>query len=312
MTELASNVSTVVGHQGLKIVIETFDGDPNELRPLVLMLHGGGQNRHAWSNSAKSLQRSGHTVVTVDSRGHGDSEWDPTGNYDTDDFTHDLLALRSHISPDRRVVAIGASMGGMSLLNAHRLGSPALWAGVVLVDVTPRMEIEGALRVVTFMSAHADGFASLEQASVTLASYNPHRAKPKSLDGLRKVLRERDDGRFVWLWDPAFITSKADAMAANPGSSEQRFEQIAIQLLEGARRITAPTLLIRGAMSDLVSPETVKEFLTATPHATSVDVSNTGHMLAGDDNDAFTLAVKTFLNDMTQGETPASGEESNT
>jgi pimeloyl-ACP methyl ester carboxylesterase len=70
---------------------------------------------------------------------------------------------------------------------------------------------------------------------------------------------------------------------------------MADQLLDGARRITAPTLLVRGAMSDLVSPDTVNEFLTAVPHADAVDVSNTGHMVAGDDNDAFTTAVLAFL-----------------
>ena len=66
------------------------------------------------------------------------------------------------------------------------------------------------------------------------------------------------------------------------------------------RRITAPTLLVRGAMSDLVSPDTVDEFLTAVPHATAVDVSNTGHMVAGDDNDAFTTAVLAFLDRIPQ------------
>jgi hypothetical protein len=97
------------------------------------------------------------------------SDWDPTGTYETDDFTHNLLAVHSQVSRGRPVVAIGASMGGRDILNAHRLGSPALWAGVVLVDVTPLLEIEGALRVVAFMGAQADGFASLKEASATLA-----------------------------------------------------------------------------------------------------------------------------------------------
>ena len=84
-------------------------------------------------------------------------------------------------------------------------------------------------------------------------------------------------------------------MHADPANSAHRFQQMADQLLDGARRITAPALLVRGAMSDLVSPDTVDEFLTAVPHAEAVDVSNTGHMVAGDDNDAFTTAVLAFL-----------------
>ncbi|MFN3254394.1 MAG: alpha/beta fold hydrolase [Ilumatobacter sp.] len=84
------------------------------------MLHGGGQNRHAWTNTATSLSDHGNTVVTIDTRGHGDSEWDPSGNYETDDLTHDLLAIHTQMSRGRPVVAVGASMGGMTILNAHR------------------------------------------------------------------------------------------------------------------------------------------------------------------------------------------------
>lgn len=112
------------------------------------------------------------------------------------------------------------------------------------------------------------------------------------------MLRRRDDDRYVWRWDPAFITSKTDAMQEHPNSRAHRYELVATQLLEGAARITAPTLLVRGAMSDLVSPDTVEEFLATVPHATAVDVSNTGHMVAGDDNDAFTAAVLDFLDEL--------------
>ena len=67
----------------------------------------------------------------------------------------------------------------------------------MLVDVTPRMEIAGAQRVVAFMAAHPDGFTSLQEASDVIAAYNPHRPRPANLDGLLKVLRQRDDGRYV-------------------------------------------------------------------------------------------------------------------
>lgn len=290
-----TSVRTLRGYESITIVAEVFDGDPDNQRPAVFMLHGGGQNRHAWTNTARSLSDHGNTVVTIDTRGHGDSQWDPSGNYETDDLTHDLLAVHTQMSRGRPVVAVGASMGGMTILNAHRHAPPDLWAGVVLVDVTPRMEIAGAQRVVAFMAAHPDGFSSLQEASDVIAAYNPHRPRPTNLDGLLKVLRQRDDDRFVWRWDPAFITSKTDAMKQHPNGSADRYEQIATQLLEGAARITAPTLLVRGAMSDLVSPDTVEEFLATVPHATAVDVSDTGHMVAGDDNDAFTNAVLNFL-----------------
>ena len=290
-----TTVRSLVGHQSVRLVAEVYDGDIGGGCPVVFMLHGGGQNRHAWTHTASALQRGGYTVVTIDARGHGDSDWDPTGVYETDDLTHDLIAIHEQMSRGRPVVAVGASLGGMTILNAHRHAPPDLWAGVVLVDVTPRMEIAGAKRVVEFMAAHPDGFVSLQEASDVIAAYNPHRPQPEKLDGLVKVLRQRDDGRYVWRWDPAFVISKADAMNNDAGGSGHRINTIATQLLDGASRITAPTLLIRGAMSDLVSPETVEEFLATVPHATAVDVSNTGHMVAGDDNDAFTNAITNFL-----------------
>lgn len=278
---------------GVTLAVDVYRNDTD--RAVVLLLHGGGQNRHAWTATARALHRAGHSVVAYDARGHGDSDWDPAGRYAIDDLALDLLHVREQFAEDRPVVAVGASMGGMTILVTHRIAPAALWAGVVLVDVTPRMEIEGARRVVGFMVAHPDGFASLDEAADVIAAYNPHRPRPDRLDGLTKVLRQRHDRRWVWRWDPAFITNKLDVTNADTGDNLARFELITDAMLDGARRITAPALLVRGALSDIVSADTVAEFISAVPHAETVDVSGTGHMVAGDDNDAFTTAVLDFL-----------------
>lgn len=284
----------IVTSDGITLAVDIYPhADPD--RPTVLLLHGGGQNRHAWATSAERLHAHGHPVVVYDTRGHGDSDWDPTGEYEMEQLAHDLFAIRDRFDELGDPVVVGASMGGMTILAAHRLAPPDLWGGVVLVDVTPRMEPDGARRIVGFMAAHPDGFASLADASDVIAAYNPHRPRPDNLDGLRKVLRRRDDGRWIWRWDPAFITSKLDALDGDSDAASRRYDVIAQLLLDGARRITAPTLLVRGALSDLVSTDTVAEFLAAVPHAETADVSGTGHMVAGDDNDAFTNAVIDFL-----------------
>jgi pimeloyl-ACP methyl ester carboxylesterase len=67
-------------------------------------------------------------------------------------------------------------------------------------------------------------------------------------------------------------------------------------LAAGARRVSAPTLLVRGLLSDVVSQETVDDFIEQVPHAETVDVTGAGHMIAGDDNDTFSTAVADFLN----------------
>ena len=263
--------------------------------PVVLLLHGGGQNRHAWAASARRLHAHGYTVIAYDTRGHGDSEWDPMGQYDVERLASDLIAVRTHFSADRPPAVVGASLGGMTILGAHLLAPPESWGAIVLVDITPRMEFDGARRVVSFMAAHPNGFGTLDAAADVIAAYNPLRARPDNVDGLRKVLRQRDDGRWIWRWDPAFITSNFDFLQGDLTPGTEQFDAMSQLLTDGARRITAPTLLVRGLLSDVVSQDTVDEFLHLVPHAETIDVSGTGHMIAGDDNAAFSAAVTDFL-----------------
>lgn len=266
-------------------------GDPSG--PGVLMLHGAGQNRHAWKGTARELARQGWFVLTVDARGHGDSAWSPEARYDMDDLAgdvHDLLGCFA----DRPAV-VGASMGGMSGLAAQRLADGQLYAALVLVDITPRFDIRGAKRVISFMSGNPDGFADLDEAADAIAAYNPHRPRPSDTSGLARVLRQRDDGRWVWRWDPAYVTSKPGFGDGDEDAMEHHMEHTSARMLEGARAVDAPKLLVRGGQSDLVTPESVRFFLDAVPDAEFVDVAGTGHMVAGDDNDAFTTAVVDFL-----------------
>ena len=67
------------------------------------------------------------------------------------------------------------------------------------------------------------------------------------------------------------------------------------ELDAAARRLTIPTLLVRGRQSDLLCEEGVRRFMEAVPHAEFADVAGAGHMVAGDRNDAFNDAVVSFL-----------------
>lgn len=291
-------MTAVVHHRvrtedGITLAADCYHHD--DVRPVVLLLHGGGQNRHAWSTSARRLHSCGYTVVAYDTRGHGDSDWDPAGRYDVERLATDVITVRNHFSADKPPAVVGASLGGMTILGAHQLAPARMWGAVVLVDITPRLELQGARRVVSFMAAHPDGFGTLDDAADVIAAYNPLRARPDNVDGLRKVLRQRHDGRWVWRWDPAFIHSNFDYLRGEPIAGTEQFDAISHLLMAGARRVTAPTLLVRGLLSDVVSHATVDEFKQLVPHAETVDVSDTGHMIAGDDNDAFTAAVTDFL-----------------
>ncbi|MCE5289738.1 MAG: alpha/beta hydrolase [Nocardiaceae bacterium] len=284
---------------GITLAVDFYRCDAP--RAIVLLLHGGGQSRHAWDLTARRLRTRGYTAAAYDARGHGDSDWDPTGLYDLDRLGSDLLAVRSHLtsrSTGTPVVAIGASLGGMTVIGAHLLAPADLWDAVVLVDVTPRMEMHGARRVVAFMAAHPEGFDDLESAAEVIAAYTPHRPRPRNVQGLRRVLRQRRDGRWVWRWDPAFVSSNFQFLQGDPQDGVAEFEEMSTLLVDGARRVSAPTLLVRGLLSDVVSEETVNDFVELVPHARTVDVTGAGHMIAGDDNDTFSEAVLDFLDDV--------------
>jgi len=153
--------------------------------------------------------------------------------------------------------------------------------GLVLVDVAPRLEPDGAARVRGFMQARPDGFESLEEAADAVAAYLPHRPRPKDVSGLAKNLRLSPDGRYRWHWDPAMFNETRQPEA-------ERLEA-------AARALTTPAMLVRGRLSDVVSAQGARAFLEMAPHAEFVDIADADHMVAGDRNDAFNDAVFSFL-----------------
>jgi pimeloyl-ACP methyl ester carboxylesterase len=244
----------------------------------VLMLHGGGQTRHAWGGTAAALGERGWTTVAVDLRGHGDSDWSPYEDYGLDTFVGDVADLCAAF--DVPPVLVGASLGGLSSMLAVAQGAPA--TALVLVDVAHRFEPAGARRIVEFMQARPAGFDSPDQAAEQVAAYLPHRAAPADSEGLLKNLRLRD-GRWHWHWDPALLGAGRPLVG------------VAERLRTAVAGLDLPILLVRGAISDVVTPEIAAEFATLAPRAEVVDVPAAAHMVAGDSNDRFTAAIAGFL-----------------
>jgi len=257
---------------------------PLESRGSIVLLHGGGQTRHSWRATGEKLAATGWRAVSFDLRGHGDSSWSPDGDYSMDAHISDVTAICARY-PDP--ILVGASLGGLISLLAVGEGHVTA-QGLVLVDVAPRIEVEGTRRIGEFMREHADtGFGTLEEVADAIAAYNPHRPRPTNLDGLSKNVRRRADGRWYWHWDPRMLLRV-------PADEETR-QVAASRFTAAAERVTIPTLLVRGAQSDVLSPAGIEHFLALVPHARFVDVEGAGHMVAGDDNDVFTGAVGKFL-----------------
>ncbi|MBM7168652.1 alpha/beta hydrolase [Streptomyces sp. G44] len=254
--------------------------------PPLVLLHGGGQTRHAWDRTGPRLAGLGWRAVAPDLRGHGTSQWSADGAYDLDVFAEDVRALVAELVAEGGVpVLVGASLGGLSSLLAAGEAPRAAIRALVLVDVAHRPDPRGVRRIVEFMRRRPGGFASVEEAAAVVCAYLPHRGRPYDPEGLRNNLRRVGD-RWVWHWDPRMLVS-FEGRTDPPGMAER--------LLGAARHADVPILLVRGGLSDVVREDIAEEFCDEVPHARYVDVGDAGHMVVGDRNEPFIDALIPFL-----------------
>ena len=266
------------GHEGLTLVGDSWGNPKNSL---VVLLHGGGQTRHAWKGTGEKLADAGYRVVAYDARGHGDSDWDSKGLYTQDARVADLLVVVNAVGASRPIL-IGASMGGVTGLVAVGEGHIDA-AALVLVDIAPHVEPDGVAKIRSFMGQNPEGFDSLEEVAEAIARYQPHRRRLRTLEGLAKNVRLHDDGKYRWHWDP-----QTRVQEMGPEQRRKRLE-------ECSRHLALPTLLVRGGLSDLLSEEGAQAFLALCPQAEYLNVTGAAHMVVGDRNDVFADAAIDFL-----------------
>ena len=249
--------------------------------PTVVLAHGGGQTRHSWARAAQQLTLAGYRVINYDARGHGDSDWSPDNQYPLPRRWADMEMIVTAISEP--VAVVGASMGGITAMYGVSQGFRP--DALVLVDIVPNAERAGMQRVRDFMASGLSGFASIEEAADAVAAYNPARPRPESLEGLKKNLRHREDGRWYWHWDPGMVHIDIDEERANMEET--------MQSLGAAKDLSI--MLVRGLGSDVVTEESVRLFRAKLPSLEVADIGGAGHMVAGDKNDAFNETIINFL-----------------
>ena len=120
---------------------------------------------------------------------------------------------------------------------------------------------------------------------MAISSYLPHRKKPRDTKGLEKNLRLKKDGRYYWHWDPRFIEGRSKSNVSN-------YKENQVKLAKG---VSVPTLLIKGALSNVLTKQEVDNFFELIPHAQFVEIKEAAHMIAGDRNDIFAESAISFL-----------------
>jgi len=257
----------------------------------LLLLHGFGNDAHVWDDFAPAVAPYYRTLA-LDQRGHGDSAHDPELRYDHDSMARDAIAALDALGIER-VVLVGHSMGGrVSMRFARR--HPERLAGLVIVDAGPELDARGVLRIRLDAEANIDpSFGSVEEYERVLARAYPL-ARPEVVARLaRHGLRPRADGRLVPKTDPAFAKNWGKVP---PEEAARRSAEETAILWEALRGTPCPTLVVRGAASDVLSPETADRMADeALPRGSLAVVPCAGHSVMLDNPEGFQDAVLRFV-----------------
>ena len=277
----------VPGSDGLTLHVLEWS---REGTPLVFV-HGFGNEAHIWDDAAPAVADYYRTVA-VDLRGHGDSDRDPELRYDHESMARDVVAATEALEI-RRFVLVGHSMGGrvaMRVAGKH----PDRLAGLVIVDAGPELDLRGVTRIRLDATAKPDpSFASAEEYERTLSLAYPL-ARPAALARMaRHGLRPRPDRRLEPKTDPAFFTAFG---REGPAAAARRSAEETAVLWEALERTPCPTLVVRGAASDVLSADVAERMAEeALPRGSLAVVPQAGHSVMIDNPDAFRDAVTRFV-----------------
>lgn len=257
--------------------IGPIDGHP------VLLVHGIGQTRGAWTRVAPRIAEQGFRVTAIDLRGHGASDWCQSADYTLDAYAQDVRAVIGQLGGSPLVV--GASLGGLSTVLASGECDRTRPAAIALIDIVPWIDATEGSHVREFMRGTLGGFDDLSGALDAVQHYLPHRPRPQSGEGLLKNLRRGPDHRLYWHWDPQIMAPRDDWDLVS----------INARLQAAAQSLSMPLMLVRGTKSEIVSDDAMSRFRTMLPQAEIVEIEDARHMVVGDDNGAFLATTSDFL-----------------
>jgi len=240
----------------------------------ILFVHGLSFFSYDWLPAAKAL---GREAACMDMRGFGDSSW--AKDYSVPAMASDIGALLEHLGWDRAIV-VGHSMGGRNAA-WFAANNPQRVAALVLVDYSPDIAAAGSKRVAQSVAGVPEAFASIEAA---MAHFN---AGPDQRERFEQYLKPAPGG-YAIKRDPHFRDQFRKALETGEGAKP------GVDLWRALGELAMPTLVVRGARSDLFAPETVAKVTAANPRIRLVEV-DAGHNVAGDNLEGLLAALRPFL-----------------
>ena len=257
----------------------------------LLFVHGFGNEAHIWDDFVPALAPH-YAVHALDWRGHGESDWHPDGAYAWDDHLRDLKAIVDHLGFERFVLC-GHSLGGrVSLLFAGE--QPERLAGLVVVDTGPEHDPRGQVRIRMEAESHPDpSFASVSEYETAL-SHQYVAATPAAIRRMAEHgLRQRDDGRYVLKMDTALRDFGRAQLSEEEVRSQER--ELTARLWAACETVPCPTLVVRGAASDILSADVADKMAEDVLTAGSLAViARASHSVMTDNPEDFGKALNAF------------------
>ncbi|MGJ3230490.1 MAG: alpha/beta fold hydrolase [Oceanicaulis sp.] len=267
MTEFSEHFFTAP--DGVKTYYRRYPGQGAQTKTPVLCLHGLTRNSKDFEDVAPRIAAAGHDVIAVDVRGRGRSDRDPNpDNYTPAVYVRDMMGLLDKAGW-REAIFLGTSMGGLMTM-IHASLQPERIKAAILNDIGPEIDPKGLKRIQGYVGG-AGPFASWDDAAEAVRDINGVAFPNETghafwLAFAKRICRETETGEIDFDYDKN-ISKPVQAGNAAPPDLWPLFDALAAK----------PLLLIRGALTDLLSPATVAEMTRLAPHMERVDVSNVGH-----------------------------------
>ena len=254
----------------------------NEHLPPLLFLHGFAQQAHSFDFASLGLRDRFH-VMSLDLRGHGDSDWAPDEKYQLSDYVADLAGIIDGLNLTDLSIC-GLSLGGRVAF-VYAADHPAVVRSLVIVDAGPDLNLGGASRIRDFVTGQ-DEWGSFDELVAHVAKYTRKLRPIEQIRGsVRRAAKQLPDGRWTW---------KYDRVLRQPRPRDPMFTSETLWTY--MERVTCPMLLVRGAKSDVLSPESAQSVVDRVPGAQLAVVENAAHLVPGDNPVGFADAVIPFLN----------------
>lgn len=281
----------VPGSDGLELNLLEWSSEGTPL----LLVHGFSNEAHIWDDFVPTVAPF-YRVLALDLRGHGESDWHPDAAYEYDDHVGDLERVLEHLGIDR-VVLVAHSLGGrVSMLFAGR--HPEKLAGLVIVDSAPEHDVRGSTRISLDTAQNRDpSFASAAEYEQMLVHAYPAATSGAIRRMAQHGLKERGDGRLILKMDPAMrglvAGHEQEDLAAAIAEHHERYRE---EMWQALARIPCPTLVVRGAASDIMSAEVADRMVDEVlQNGRLAVVGQAGHSVMTDNPEGFAEAVGGFV-----------------